>query len=162
MNIVWQSALPPTLCAICVAVFYVQSALAHNVSASHFCPGSGLLWASWFIGVTVADFLFSENIAVLADGYPDDNREALRSFIVAHNVRRFDLARISVIHTISDAISSNAQGLNPDEQPTTLPVSTLTVPTGVNTLTPDARWGGVACGQISAECSPVTTIAFAV
>ena len=162
VNIVWQSALPLTLCAICVAVFYIHSSIAHNVSASHFCPGSGLLWASWFTEATGADFLFSENIAVLAAGYPGDDREALRSLVVAHDVRRFGFACILVIYTIFDAMSSNAQFLQLDGQPTTLPVTTLTVPSGVHTLTPGVRWGAVVCGQISTKCSLVTTKALAV
>lgn len=40
-------------------------------------------------------FLFSERFAVLADGHPGDDREALRSFAVLHDVRRIDLVYTS-------------------------------------------------------------------
>ena len=72
-------------------------------------------------------FPFSGKIAVQSVGYPGDGREALRSFSALHDVRRFDLTCILVIHTIDDVVSSNAQPLQPDELPTTS-ISTLTVP----------------------------------
>jgi hypothetical protein len=34
-NLVWQSALPPTLCTICVCVIYIQFGISHRVSALH-------------------------------------------------------------------------------------------------------------------------------
>jgi hypothetical protein len=51
--------------------------------------------AHWSSGADYG-FSFSEKFAVLADGYPGDDREALRSFTVLHDVRRFDLASISM------------------------------------------------------------------
>jgi len=109
---VWQSALPPTLCTICVSVIYIRFSTARQVSALPFYPCSGFFWrlvrgSSLERRTLTTGFPFSEKIAVLADGYPGDDREALRSFAVLHDVRRFDLTciRISVVHTISDAMS---------------------------------------------------------
>ena len=60
-----------------------------------------IIWESclWeHTGATGADYGFSfpEKSAVLADGSSDDDREALCSFAVLHDVRRFDLASISM------------------------------------------------------------------
>jgi len=111
-------------------------------------------------------FPFSAKNAVLADGYPSDDREALRSFAVLLYVRRFDLTclMISVVHTISDVVSSNpsTKPLQQDER-STMFISTLTVPAeAMNTVTRDARGVDTACGEISAECRPARTVDFAV
>ena len=114
--------------------------------------------------LTTTGFLFSERIAVLGVEHPGDDREALRSFTVLHYVCRFDLAFISVVHAISDVVSSNALPLQPDEHPTTF-MSTLTIPMDVmNTRTRDTRGGGDdTCSEIVAvECGPVKTVEFAV
>ena len=39
----WQSALPPTICAICLSGLYIQFSRANEVSASHFCICLGFL-----------------------------------------------------------------------------------------------------------------------
>ena len=107
-------------------------------------------------------FPFSEKVAVLADGYSGHDREALRSFAALHDVRRFDFTRVLVIHTIYDIVSSNAQPLQPDEQPTGF-ISTLTVPAEVvYILTRDAPGGEVVCRDISAESRSATTVDSAV
>ena len=109
-------------------------------------------------------FLFSENGAVLDTGFPDDDREALRSFSSVHAVRRFDLIYILVFHAIHDIGSSNAQPLQPHEQPTTL-ISTLTVPAEVvYTRTRDARGENIASGDLEAVADPgkARTVDFAV
>ncbi len=80
-------------------------------------------------------------------------------------MRRFDLAciTISVVHTISDAVSSNAQPLQLDERPTTF-ISTLTVPTeAMYTRTRGTRGGDSARSEIAAERGPAArTVDFAV
>ncbi|KAF8266019.1 hypothetical protein EI94DRAFT_1803656 [Lactarius quietus] len=38
VNVVWQSALPPTLCTVCMCVIYVQFAVGHQVSDPHSAP----------------------------------------------------------------------------------------------------------------------------
>jgi hypothetical protein len=115
--------------------------------------------------LTTTDFLFSERIAVLVAKYPGDDREAVRYFAVLHDVRRFDLACISVVHTISDVVSSNARYLQPDEHPTSF-MSTLTIPMEVmHTRSRDARGGDDANGEIvdaDSECGPAKTVEFAV
>ncbi|KAH9171485.1 hypothetical protein EDB89DRAFT_1107126 [Lactarius sanguifluus] len=45
VNVVWQSALPPTLCAICTFVLYLLFATASRVGATGFCLCSGLCLA---------------------------------------------------------------------------------------------------------------------
>jgi hypothetical protein len=112
------------------------------------------------------EFPFSGKFEVLAESYSGDDREALRSFIVLHDVRRFDLACISVICTISDVMSSNAQALGgprqSDEQPSPF-VSTLTVPAEVLcTLTLDARVGDLACSEFSSGHGPAWSVDLAV
>jgi hypothetical protein len=87
-------------------------------------------------------FLFSERFAVLADGHPGDDREALRSFAVLHDVRRFDLVSISLFALISDAVSSNAQPLQSDRLPSAF-ISTLTVPADVMYLRSRGTRGGL-------------------
>ena len=107
---------------------------------------------------------FSENIAVLGNGFPGDDREALRSFSAVHAVRRFDLTCILVIHAIRDIGSSNAQPLQSHEQPATL-IPTLTVPAEfVYTRTRDARGGNIASGDLEtvAERGQARTVDFAV
>jgi hypothetical protein len=104
-------------------------------------------------------FPFSEKIAVLAIGYPGDGCEALRSFAALHDVRRFDLVCISLIHTISDAMSSNARPLQLEERPSVF-ISTFTVP--AEAITREARGRDVAYSDISAECESKTTVGFAV
>jgi hypothetical protein len=112
--------------------------------------------------LTTTGFLFSERIAVLVAEYPGDDREALPSFTVLHYVRRSDPC-VSVVHTISDVVSSNAQPLRPDEHPSTF-MSTLTIPMEVmHTRTRDARGGDDASSEIvAAECGPAKVVAFAV
>src|SRR6266702_3738395 len=167
VNIVWQSALPPTLCAICTFVLYFLFSTAPRVSAPDFCPCSGFCWvlfagAHWSDGTLTTGFPFSENSAVLVPGCPSDDWEALRSFALLHDVRRLDVVCVSVVHTISDLMSSNAQPLQPDERPTTF-ISTLTVPAEfMYTQTRNARVGDVACGEIAAECGPARTLDFPV
>lgn len=108
-------------------------------------------------------FSFSGRFGVLAQGFPGNDWEALRSFAFLHDVRHFYLAYISVVYTMSNVVYSNARTLggplHPDEPPTTF-ISTLTVPTEV--FTRDARVGDVTCSEIAAGHGPVRTIGFAV
>ncbi len=91
-----------------------------------------------------------------------DDWEALRSFALLHDVRRLDVVCVSVVHTISDLMSSNAQPLQPDERPTTF-ISTLTVPAEfMYTQTRNARVRDVACGETATECGPARTLDFPV
>ena len=74
-------------------------------------------------------------------------------------------ASISVVLTVSDVVSSNAQTLvgppRPVEQSTAF-ISTLTVPTGVfNTLTVDAP-EDITCSEVAAGRGPSRTVEFAV
>ena len=87
MNIVWQSALPPTLCAICVSVLYIQYSTVPQVSVSISAPAQGSR-SRELIGATSADDRLLDTITALDAGYPADDREALRSFVVLHDVRR--------------------------------------------------------------------------
>ena len=62
VNIVWQSALPPTICAICLSGLYIQSSRTPEVSASHFCLCLGFLGRvihqSELIGTADANYRF--------------------------------------------------------------------------------------------------------
>ena len=163
MNIAWQSALPPTICAICVSILYIQYTTVRQVSApiSHL----GLL------RILVRDsspergtltFSFLDTITTLDAGCPADDREALRSFAVLHGVRcapiKYHLY-FGGSHAISGVVYSNAQSLQPDEYPTAF-MSTLTVPTEV--LYRDARGGDVARGEIVAGRGLTRTVDFVV
>ncbi len=107
-------------------------------------------------------FSFLETFAALDIGSPADQREALCSFAVLHDVRRLGIACISVVHTISDVVSSNAEKPQPAERSTTL-ISTLTVPTELlHTFTRDARGGDVSRGEIAAARGPPRPVDFAV
>lgn len=101
----------------------------------------------------------------MADSSTGDDWEALCSFAVLHNVRRFELACTSVVHTISDIVSSNGQRLQlPDERPTMFP-STLTAPPmeTMNSHTRNARVGGDACSEMAiADYGHEKTIVYAV
>jgi hypothetical protein len=109
---------------------------------------------------------FSGRFGVLAEGYSGDDWKALCSFTILYDVRRFDLACITVVQTISNVVSSNAQPLGgtlkPAEQPTTF-ISTLTVPTEVShALTRDPRVGDVARSEITVGREPAMAVAFSV
>ena len=113
-----------------------------------------------------ASSTFSGRFGVLAETYPGDDWKALCPFTISYDVRRFDLACISVTPTISDVVSSKVQQLGGprqlDEQPTTF-ISTLTVPTEVlHTLTRDARVGDVARSEIAVGRGPARAVEFAV
>jgi hypothetical protein len=99
---VWQSALPPTLCAICVSVLYIQYTTVHQVIVSISAPAHGPsscsreLTGEWML---TTGFSFLDTIAALDAGCPTDDWEVLRPFFVLHDVRRFDIACVSVVHT---------------------------------------------------------------
>ena len=101
----------------------------------------------------------------MADSSPGDDREALRSFAVLPNVRCFEFACTSVVHTVSDLVSSNAQPLKQLDERHTNFASTLTVPPmePENSHTWDARVGGNACSEMAiASYGHEKTIGYAV
>jgi hypothetical protein len=109
----------------------------------------------------LTDFPFSERIAVLVASHPGDDREAVRSFAVLYDVRRFDIVYIP---TIFDVVSSNAPPPQRDGHHATF-ISTLTIPMDVmNTHTRDAQVGDDAsCSEAVAEENGATkTVGFAV
>ena len=66
-----------------------------------FVPLLKIIWASCLRELTGAigadyGFPFPEKISVLADGSPGNDREAVCSLTVLHNVRRFELASMSM------------------------------------------------------------------
>ena len=98
----WQSALPPTLCAVCVSVLYIQYTTVSQVSVSISAPARGssscsgeLTGPRWML---TTGFLLLDAIAALDAGCPTNDWEALRPFLVLHDVRRFDIASVSVVH----------------------------------------------------------------
>jgi hypothetical protein len=95
---VLQSALLPTVCAICVSALYIRFAIAPRVSPPISSPRR-ILFRSCSrepTEVTAADYrlLFPERIAVLVAGHPGHDWEALRSFAVLYDVRRFYIVYI--------------------------------------------------------------------
>ena len=101
----------------------------------------------------------------MADGSPGDDREALRSFAILPNVRCFELACTSVVHTVSDLVPSNAQPLKQQNERRTMFASTLTVPPieTENSHTWDVRVGGNACSEMAiASYGHEKTVGYAV
>ncbi|KAH9034533.1 hypothetical protein EDB84DRAFT_1578166 [Lactarius hengduanensis] len=132
-NIVWQSALPPTLCAVCVFALYFRFAIAPERVLAFWVP---VIQAT--IGkLYVISLFYMMCVASISS--------ASRWFT-----------------TFSDVVPSNAQPLKPNGQLTTV-ISTLTVPMGVMyARTLDARGGDIALSEIVVERGPVRTIGFAV
>ncbi|KAH9064555.1 hypothetical protein EDB87DRAFT_1250478 [Lactarius vividus] len=86
-NIVWQSALPPTLCTICLSIFYVRYATVRQTLTTY--------------------FPFSDKNAVMANSYPGDDREALRSLAVILDQRPTSTTRRATYSTHVDAHCTN-------------------------------------------------------
>ena len=106
---------------------------------------------------------FSGRFGVLAEGYSGNDWKALCSFTILYDVRRFDLTSISVVQTVSNVVSSNAQPLGGTlHQPTTY-ISTLTVPTEIShALTRDPQVGDVARSEITVGHEPARVVEFSV
>src|SRR6266702_4582447 len=92
----------------------------------HFCPFSGFFWrlvreSSLEQRTLTTGFSFLESIAALDADCPADDREALRSFAVLHDVRRLDVACISVVH--APFLMSCLATLNRHNRPSDLQLS---------------------------------------
>ena len=100
MNIVWQSALPPTLCAICVFVFYIIFSTRPQVSAHDFCPYGGLYWRVVLPIALTTRLPFLGSVGGLVPSYTVNDWEALRPFPPLHDVRRLVIVYLPVAHVI--------------------------------------------------------------
>ncbi|KAH9057119.1 hypothetical protein EDB83DRAFT_2613800 [Lactarius deliciosus] len=129
VNVVWQSALPPTLCAICTFVLYLLFTTASRMAVQFWFPVVQAMIGKLYI----LSLFYTMCVASISS--------ASRT-----------------VYTISDLESSNTQPLQPHERPTA-PISTLTVPTEfMCTLTHNPQVGDVTRGEIAVEWGAVRTL----
>ena len=161
----WQSALPPTLCAIGICIIYLQFTAAHRVSAvaqdSFGVLSMGSLRNDGYLRLAL------HSPSQLDLGYwPAIIQTAIgKLYVLSLFYMLWVFASIHVVLTVSNVETSNAQTLvgtpRPVEQSTAF-ISTLTVPTGVlNAPTLDAP-EDITCSEIAAGRGPSRTVVFAV
>jgi len=89
MTVVWQSALPPTLCTICQCILYVQFTIATQVCPHFHSLRRDLGFFRYAFTRADADHRFSpsEKIGTVVLGYSRNGWQALRPFPLLYNVR---------------------------------------------------------------------------